>query len=221
MRREEEIDLVRKAKEGDTAAFAEIDPPVSEPRIRHGAPDSERPGPGGGRRSGGVCSRVPVPARPSDGELLPSLAAEDRKEPRSGVVQGTAPFRGARGGGSPPIPPGGCRTGGREGTARNRRVRGGGEADRILAVRYAPVSRAALPHRRSLDEGRRPVPRHHRGSVEETASRREEEAPGADRQDGGEEFSGVPAPAGLRKAVHLRMPTFASSKKRKGRKEVT
>ncbi len=93
MTQEEETDLIRKAKKGDTAAFAVMirryqnlvyatafqilkDTALAEDAAQESFVTAFR-----------------SLQDPSDGEFLSSLAAEDHKEPRSGVPQGTTPFR--------------------------------------------------------------------------------------------------------------------------------
>ena len=94
MRQKQEIDLVRKAKEGDTAAFGEIVRRYQNLVYATAFQILRNPA-----LAEDVAQEAFVTAFRSlqdlrTEKLLPSLAAEDRKEPRSGGAQGSSPFRG-------------------------------------------------------------------------------------------------------------------------------
>ena len=221
MRREEEIDLVRKAKGGDTAAFAVMirryqnlvyatafqilkDTALAEDVAQEAFVTAFQ-----SLRDLRTESSFPPWLR----KITRNLALASRKEQRrfgaleeAGVLQ------------SPPA------DAGQEVERERREADAFGEEVRRIVSSLSDTLRFPVLLCHIDDLSTRDAARFlgiTEGAVEETASRRQEEAPGADRQDGGEELSGVSTPAGLRKALHLRMPTIEDGKNGKGRKEVT
>ena len=147
MRREEEIDLVRKAKGGRHRAFAEIDPPVPESRVRHGVPDSER---------SALAEDVAQEAFVTAFRSLRDLRTESSFPPWLRKIRGTSPWRRARNSAvsgrskrresfNPPRRMPDRRP---RGSGASRRVRGGGEASRPDGSEGS--SRAGSPRRKGI-----------------------------------------------------------------------
>src|SRR3989304_3967291 len=159
-------------------------PEIPVPCLRGGTANRQEPRGRPGHRAGDLHLRVRGAEGSPVAGSVPVVAAEDRTQQGPRLAERTGPTRAPGRCGGPSVDGRGVRNGEGKRTQRGRCVPGGGPQGRLFPLGYAPVPPPTLLSRRRPHSGGGTFPGDLGGRCPETAARRQEEAPAADRPAG-------------------------------------